>query len=146
MIRLKNIDRFFQHDITGDIVDGRQEVEINWRAGKFIMDEPVFNGGNDNGPDPFTAVIAGLVACTLTTLRMYIRRKQWDIRDIHVAANMEQQQEPLKTQISRSVTFGQPVTPEQYERLLHVAINCPVAKLLTGEIEIQTDMKSAGTA
>ncbi|HTE27735.1 OsmC family protein [Flavitalea sp.] len=94
----------------------------------------------DIGPDPFTAVLSGLVGCTLTTLRMYINRKGWDIKDIHCSVNMLQEIEPFKTSIFRTVSFGQPVTDEQKERLLWVAKNCPVAKLLQGEIVIDTHL------
>ena len=75
--------RLFAKDITGDLVKDRQEVRVNWRAGQLVLDEPSFNGGKDIGPDPFTAVLSGLVGCTLTTLRMYINRKGWDITDVH---------------------------------------------------------------
>ncbi|WP_431216129.1 OsmC family protein [Puia sp. P3] len=80
------------------------------------------------------------VGCTLTTLRMYIKRKGWDITDIHCSVNMVQEMEPFKTSIFRTVTFGQPVTDEQKERLLWVAVNCPVARLLKGEIVIDTHL------
>ncbi|WP_229241088.1 OsmC family protein [Dyadobacter sp. SG02] len=104
------------------------------------MDEPSFNGGKDLGPDPFSAILSGLVTCTLTTLRMYIRRKEWDIFDIHVSINMQQSREPFRTQIFRTIFFGQPVTEQQRERLLYIAKNCPVARLLQGEILIDTDL------
>ncbi|MFA6060461.1 MAG: hypothetical protein WC756_19835 [Taibaiella sp.] len=82
MMRKKETLHLFAKDITGDLVKGRQEVVINWRAGQLIMDEPSFNGGKDIGPDPFTAALSGLAACTVTTFRMYIRKKGWDICDI----------------------------------------------------------------
>lgn len=138
MIRKKETLRLFAKDITGDLVKDRQEVTINWRAGQLVLDEPSFNGGKDIGPDPFTAVLSGLVGCTLTTLRMYIKRKNWDITDIHCSVNMLQETEPFKTSIFRTLSFGQPVTDEQKERLLWVAVNCPVARLLQGEIVINT--------
>jgi putative redox protein len=145
MIRKKQTIRLFAKDITGDIVKDRQEVTITWRAGEMILDEPSFNGGKDLGPDPFSTVLSGLVGCTLTTLRMYIKRKQWDITDIHCSVNMVQQTEPLKTSIFRTLSFGQPVTNEQKERLLWVAVNCPVAKLLQGEISIDTRLSDDPT-
>ena len=138
MIRKKQTVRLFAKDISGDLVKDRQEVVINWRAGQLVLDEPSFNGGEDIGPDPFTAVLSGLVGCTLTTLRMYIKRKGWDITDIHCSVNMLQQTEPFKTSVFRTLSFGQPVTDEQKERLLWIAKNCPVAKLLEGEIGIDT--------
>jgi putative redox protein len=138
MILKKQSQRFFAKDITGDLVKNSQEVTINWRAGQMVLDEPSFNGGKDIGPDPFTAVLSGLVGCTLTTLRMYINRKGWDITDIHCSVNMAQETEPFRTLIFRTLSFDQPVTDKQKERLLWIAENCPVAKLLEGEIVIDT--------
>jgi putative redox protein len=62
----------FAKDITGTITAKRHQVDVEWRAGTLLIDEPRFNGGQDLGPDPFTMIVAGLVGCTLTTLRMYI--------------------------------------------------------------------------
>ncbi|MFS4473474.1 OsmC family protein [Chryseobacterium sp. T20] len=145
MIHKKQIVRLFAKDITGDIIKDRQGVTVNWRAGQLVLDEPTFNGGNDIGPDPFTTVLSGLVGCTLTTLRMYIKRKGWDITDIHCSVNMLQQAEPFKTSIFRTLSFGQPVTDAQKERLLWIAVNCPVAKLLHGEIDIETQLSDDPT-
>lgn len=145
MIRKKDTVRLFAKDITGDLVKDRQVVTINWRAGQLVLDEPSFNGGKDIGPDPFTTVLSGLVGCTLTTLRMYIKRKGWDITDIHCSVNLLQEMEPFKTLIFRTITFGQPVTYEQKERLLWIARNCPVAKLLQGEIVIDTHLSDDAT-
>jgi putative redox protein len=142
MIRLKKTMRLFAKDITGDLVKDRQEITINWRAGQLVLDEPSFNGGKDIGPDPFTTVLSGLIGCTLTTLRMYINKKEWDITDIHCSVNMLQETEPFKTSIFRTLSFGQPVTEEQKERLLWIAKNCPVAKLLQGEIVIETHLSN----
>lgn len=140
MIRKKQTLRLFAKDITGDLIKDRQEVTIHWRAGELTLDEPFFNGGKDLGPDPFTTVLSGLIGCTLTTLRMYIKKKQWDITDIHCSVNMVQETEPFKTSIFRTLSLGQPVTDEQKERLLWVAVNCPVARLLQGEINIDTKL------
>ncbi|MGF7230170.1 OsmC family protein [Arachidicoccus sp.] len=138
MIHKKETVRLFAKDITGDLAKDRQEVIVNWRAGQLVLDEPSFNGGKDIGPDPFTTILSGLVGCTLTTLRMYINRKGWNITDIHCSVNMLQKTEPFKTFIFRTLSFGQPVTNEQKERLLWIARNCPVARLLQGEITIDT--------
>ena len=130
--------RLFARDITGTITANRQQVDVEWRAGTLVIDEPKFNGGQDLGPDPFTMIVAGLVGCTLTTLRMYIRRKGWHIDDIRVDANIVQEQEPFRTIILRTVVLGQSVTDEQGEKLLHIAKNCPAARLLEGEIVLDT--------
>jgi putative redox protein len=130
--------RLFAKDITGTITADRRPVEVEWRAGTLLLDEPNFNGGQDLGPDPFTMIVAGLVGCTLTTLRMYIRRKGWQIDDISVHANMILQQDPYRTIILRNIVVGQPVTDEQRVRLLYIAKNCPAARLLEGDIVLDT--------
>jgi putative redox protein len=145
MVRKKQMLRLFAKDITGDILKDRQEVTVNWRAGQLLLDEPTFNGGNDNGPDPFTTVLSGLIGCTLTTLRMYIKKKGWDINDIHCSVNILQQTEPFRATIFRTLSFGQPITDAQKERLLWIAVNCPVAKLLQGEININTHLSDDPT-
>ena len=135
--------RIFARDITGTITANRQQVDVEWRAGTLLIDEPKFNGGQDLGPDPFTMIMAGLVGCTLTTLRMYIRRKGWQLDDITVHANLVQQQEPFRSIILRTIVPGQPVTDEQGEKLLYIAKNCPAARLLEGEIVLDTVLDGA---
>lgn len=130
--------RLFATDISGTVAANRQTVDVQWRAGTLLVDEPASNGGQDLGPDPFTLIVAGLIGCTLTTLRMYIRRKGWEIDDIRVDANLVQQRAPFRTIILRSIVIGQSVTDEQSERLLYIAKNCPAARLLEGEIVIDT--------
>jgi putative redox protein len=130
--------RLFAQDITGTVTANRQPVDVKWRAGTLLIDEPASNGGHDLGPDPFTMIVAGLVGCTLTTLRMYLRRKGWQLGDITVHANMLQQQDPFRTVILRTIVVGEAVTDEQRERVLHIAKNCPAARLLEGEIVLDT--------
>jgi len=130
--------RLFAKDITGTITAKRQQVDVEWRAGTLVIDEPKSNGGQDLGPDPFTMIVAGLVGCTLTTLRMYVYRKGWHIDDITVHANLVQQQDPFRTTILRTIVLGQFVSDEQGEKLLSIAKNCPAARLLEGEIVIDT--------
>ena len=130
--------RLFAKDITGTITAKRQQVDVEWRAGTLVIDEPKSNGGQDLGPDPFTMIVAGLVGCTLTTLRMYVYRKGWHIDDITVHANLVQQLDPFRTTILRTIVLGQFVSDEQGEKLLSIAKNCPAARLLEGEIVIDT--------
>lgn len=130
--------RFFASDITGIITASRPQVEVVWRAGTLVIDEPKCNGGDDLGPDPFTMIVAGLVGCTLTTLRMYIRRRGWKIDDVTVHANMVQQHDTPRSIILRTIVPGQAVTDEQADKLLYIAKNCPAARLLEGEIVLDT--------
>jgi putative redox protein len=128
-------------NIEGKIGTQKYLCTIFWRNGEFLMDEPESIGGNDIGPDPFSTFLASLAGCTLSTLRMYIDRKGWDISEIKISLNFYQQTEPqLETTISRTISFSGNVSNEQKERLLVIADKCPISKILKNKIIINTTL------
>jgi len=116
------------------------QCTIEWRNGKFIADEPVSSGGTDAGPDPFTLLLSSLASCTLITMRMYIDRKGWDIPEISVNVNLYQETKDDKTItiIDRDIVFLTEIESERKARLVEIAKNCPISKLLAGEIKVRT--------
>jgi putative redox protein len=128
----------FADAVIGRISTARSQVDLHWRGGTFLIDEPRINGGQDLGPDPYTLIVSGLVGCTLTTLRMYIRRKQWDIHHVMVSANILQQPEPFRTTIYRKIVIADATTDEQRDKLLYIAKHCPVARMLEGDLVLDT--------
>ena len=130
-----------ENDITGNIGTQKYLCKISWRNGEFLMDEPENIDGKDLGPDPYTTLLASLAGCTLSTLRMYIDRKGWDIPEINIALNMSQENSPeLETIISRTISFSTEISDEQKERLLLIAEKCPVSKILKNKITINTQL------
>jgi putative redox protein len=130
-----------EKDITGHIGTQKYLCTITWRNGQLIMDEPKSIEGKDLGPDPFSTLLASLAACTLSTLRMYIDRKGWDIPEINISLNLYQESDPeLTTTISRSITFPTEIEDDIKKRLLIIAEKCPVSKLLKNNIVINTTL------
>jgi putative redox protein len=128
-----------ENNITGSISRQKYLCTILWRNGKLLMDEPETIGGNDLSPDPFSTCLASLAGCTLSTLRMYIDRKGWDIPNITISLNMSQDDNgKIETIISRTLTFSSDISEEQKERLLLIAEKCPVSKILKNKITINT--------
>jgi putative redox protein len=128
-----------EKNIEGNIGTQKYLCTIVWRKGKLLMDEPESLGGNDLGPDPFSAFLASLASCTLSTLRIYIDRKGWDIPEINISLNLAQETNAtLETIISRTITFPTNISEEQKERLLLIAEKCPISKLLKNKITINT--------
>ncbi|MCF6131049.1 OsmC family protein [Flavobacterium wongokense] len=128
-----------EQNIEGKIGTQKYLCTISWRNGELLMDEPESIGGRDLGPDPFSTFLASLAGCTLSTLRMYIDRKGWDIPEIQISMNLAQQAgEELETTIFKTLTFSGNVSEEQKERLLVIADKCPISKLLKGNIIINT--------
>lgn len=128
-----------ENNITGSIGTQKYLCTINWRNGQFLMDEPKNIEGKDLGPDPYTTLLASLAGCTLSTLRMYIDRKGWNIPEIKISLNLTQVNNgELETIITRDITFSKEVDEETKNRLLLIAEKCPVSKILKHKITIPT--------
>lgn len=133
------MENLLENDITGTIGTQKYLCTISWRNGKLLMDEPENIGGNDLGPDPFSTLLASLAGCTLSTLRMYIDRKGWDIPEINISLNLTQENEgQLVTNISKTISFPTAISDEQKERLLLIAEKCPISKILKNTINLKT--------
>jgi len=136
------MENLFENDILGRIGNQKYLCNITWRNGQFLMDEPEDVGGKNLGMDPFSTLMASLAGCTLSTLRMYIDRKEWIIPEINISLNLYQEtiDGELATTIRRNITFSGEVTAEQKERLLIIADKCPISKLLKGKTTINTTL------
>lgn len=115
------------------------------RAGShlFLSDEPEAKGGDDRGPGPHAYLLSGLGACTSMTLRMYARRKEWDIGRISVAlgiAAIDRDNPRAGSRITRHIEVAGPLDPEQRAKLLEIADKCPVHRTLSGTLEITTEL------
>ncbi|MCL9806984.1 OsmC family protein [Flavobacterium amniphilum] len=129
----------FEKPIIASIGQELYKVTIQWRNGVFIADEPFNLGGKDTGPDPYTLLLASLASCTLSTLRMYIDRKKWQIPELSVEINVSQSiSNSLITEIKRDIRFKDFVSQEKKERLFVIAKKCPISKLLENHITINT--------
>ncbi len=128
-----------EQNIEGSIGMQKYLCTISWRNGTLLMDEPEVVGGQNIGPDPFSTFLASLAGCTLSTLRMYIDRKGWDIPEIFISLNLTQTTEgDLVTTISRDISFSSTVPEDIKERLLVIADKCPVSKILKNQVLIST--------
>jgi putative redox protein len=100
-------------------------------------------GSQDRAPDPHDLLDSALAACTSLTLELYIRRRQLAVTNLsvtvtHVESKTEQGQ--VRYQLQRHVVVEGDLTQDDRLRLLEIANKCPIHKVLSGEIEIQSDL------
>ena len=117
-------------------------TEIYADGHTLISDEPVDLGGKNEGINPTLLLLASLGSCTAITLRMYADRKQWPLTKIKVELSLDVVKGDLQqtTYIKRQLHFDGNLNDEQKSRLHHIADLCPLHKILTNPIVINTNV------
>jgi putative redox protein len=104
---------------------------------QIIADEPQELGGENLGFSPYELLESALGACTSITLRMYADRKQWDLKAVKVKVNLQKNADNTTT-IKREIALKGNLDEVQKERLFSVANACPVHKVLSNPISLET--------
>ncbi len=125
-------------------------VQVRIQSGRheFIADEPL-GIGDDAGPDPYSLLLSSLAACTIMTVKMYAKRKDWPLEDVEISLNThkvhakdcedcESDPNARVDVIERQISFSGDLTQNQIDRLTDIAGKCPVHRTLTSETVIRT--------
>ncbi|TCC87897.1 OsmC family protein [Pedobacter hiemivivus] len=111
-----------------------------YAGGHFIYaDEPEEIGGTDEGMPPGALLLASLGSCTAITIRMYADRKNYNLDAIKIELAICKEEEMNKeTRITRKIEFSGNLTEDERQRLLVIADKCPIHKILSNPIKIET--------
>jgi len=111
-----------------------------YAGGHFIYsDEPESIGGTDEGMTPGALLLASLGSCTAITVRMYADRKQYNLDGIKVElAICDEKDMNKETTITRKIELIGTLTDEERQRLMQIADKCPIHKILSNPIKIET--------
>ena len=111
-------------------------TSIQIRNHNLIADEPVHDGGADEGPTPMEMLIGAVGGCVAVTTRAYAQRKNWPLEGISVEVELERikredypaytGEAPFIHEIRENIQFEGPLTEEQRARLMVIAGKCPV--------------------
>ncbi|HEU4396077.1 MAG TPA: OsmC family protein [Planctomycetota bacterium] len=119
------------------------ENEVEVRGHRLRADEPVESGGTDRGPSPSELLLAALGACTSITLRMYAKRKGWDLQSVEVVLGRRAlgAGEGAETEITRTLRMAGALDATQRARLAEVAGKFPVHRALNGGVRVATKVE-----
>jgi putative redox protein len=108
-------------------------------------DEPTSSGGDGAGPSPYEFLLAALGHCTVLTMILYARRKEWQIDSVSVRGTFERiiTGDPVNgrtrtERITQEISLDGPLSDEQRARILEIAHKCPVHRTLVNGLEIAT--------
>ncbi|UPT68891.1 MAG: OsmC family protein [Sphingobacteriales bacterium JAD_PAG50586_3] len=122
---------------AASIARDKYKTTLTARNHTGIADEPAEDNGSDLGPVPHELLLEALGACTAITLRMYADRKEWPLEAVDVELDISK--DGANTTINRRINITGPMlTTEQHSRLIEVANACPIHRILTGPIKINT--------
>lgn len=119
----------------------------------LVADEPVADGGGNEGPSPYDYLLAALGACTGMTLQVYARNKGWPLEEVVVrlshhkdhaedCRDCDEADRRLDT-FGRELELHGALDEAQRQRLLEVAGRCPVHRTLASGVRIETTLRPA---
>lgn len=116
------------------------QTELKSGQHTILADEPIELGGQDLGMSPDSLLASALAACTTITLRMYINHKKILAEDISVEIDLEYDKSKQTTTYIRKIHIAGEYDEAIRTRLLAVANACPVHKMLSGTVEIKSEL------
>jgi len=139
------------HQVISETQEDSFTTNIKMDKHHLTADEPESVGGNDFGPNPYQLLLASLGACTGMTLRMYAKRKGWNVRNISVHLNHDKQYvddcemcekpDAKLDHIHKTIEIDGDLDEKQMARMLNISKKCPVHRTLQSEIRINTELK-----
>lgn len=126
--------------ITAILHQEKYRTRLISDTNEIVADEPLDLGGTDTGFSPYELLSGALASCTAITLRMYADRNAWDLREVKVVVDFERDKENNLTRIDRKITLEGDLDEKQRAKLLAIANACPTHRILTGKIEVGTEL------
>jgi putative redox protein len=124
--------------ISGHITTEHYKTILTNGRHELTGDEPKGSGGSDLGFSPSELLCSALATCTCVTLRMFADRKEWSLEKVEVHVEMERDASKNITTIKRRIQLFGNLSTEEKKHLLEIAEHCPIHKILTNPIQINT--------
>ena len=122
--------------VVSEVGPGPFVQSVTVRGHKLLADEPLsFPEGTDKGLSPNDFLLSSLGSCTSITLRMYARLKKIPLEKIIITLNRSEDGE-----IDRKIELTGDLTSEQKNKLFEISNKCPIHKVLTNSVKINSKL------
>ncbi len=115
-------------------------VEVTAGKHKIASGISIEDGGRDEAPSPHVMLEAALASCTILTLELYAKRKDWKLGTISCDVAITEESKE-STQMTRSIRFSEALSDDMRERLEVIANKCPVHRILSSSVQITTKLE-----
>lgn len=104
---------------------------------KGLADTTRDKGGSQSGFRPHDLLEAALAVCINMYVRMYADSHTLPLEKVEVKVQLDRNQSPEEALFRYEIQLEGNLTPEQKEKLLHVAQSCPVRRTLSRKIRFE---------
>jgi putative redox protein len=117
-------------------------TQIEVQGHHLTADEPIEDGGQNEGPSPTRLLRSALASCQAMTMRSYANRKRWNLRSITVRVDLQSQAVDGTTRynIVSAIELDGDLDSDQRSRLRDIAAKCPVHRILASGATITTEV------
>lgn len=151
LMMLKNVEgeqMLVHHETSAPFTN-----HIYTKTQHILGDEPVDSGGNGLGLSPYELLIAAIGSCTTLTVKLYAKRKHWDLKEVYVYLSYAKKHaEEIENRdpdamgkldfIHKKLKFVGNLSEEQITKLKEISSKCPVHKTVAGKVYFETEFVS----
>jgi len=118
--------------VRGISINNSYKVVLHTEGHTVISDEPLEEGGSDEGMNPYELLSGSLASCTAITIQMYLERKNWKIDELVVDIDMKTINEgkAVKNVFERNIIVKSKLDDAQLDRIKYIANICPISKII----------------
>lgn len=118
--------------VRGISINNSYKVILHTVGHTVISDEPLEEGGSDEGMNPYELLSGALASCTVITIQMYLERKGWKVDELIADVDMKTITEDniTKNIFHRNLIVKSNLQDSELERLRYIANMCPISKII----------------
>jgi putative redox protein len=127
---------------------GGDRFSIGVRGHELVVDQPVADGGEDDGPTPTELFVASLAACVGFYARRFLARHDLDPTGLRVDADftMSTDRPARVASVTLRLIIPQPLDPNRRRALLAVVDHCTVHNSIRTPPEVHVTLTEPADA